>query len=116
MTSAPAGGSGQGIVETFPSDVILVPESSHVRSTSVSSDNGLVQVTLDAAVPTTCAETLVDYRGWFGRGGFVETSTSESADRAQVSFTRGGDVVTLTTLAGADACDVAVVAVLEVAG
>ncbi|WP_454295842.1 hypothetical protein [Salana multivorans] len=115
LASPPAANeSRDGLVDAFPSHVLLVPDGAQVRSSSVTADGAVVQATLDAAAPGTCTEALISYRGWFSRGGFAETSTSESADRAQLSFTRGSEAVSLSTVTGVDACDITIVAVLEV--
>lgn len=114
LTTAPPNQSGEGIVDAFPTDVILVPSDSEVLSSSVTSDGTRVQAALDATAASSCADLLIAYRSWFTRGDFTETTTSETADHAQLTFTRGTESATLTTTTERDGCTIALIAVLEV--
>lgn len=114
LTAPPATASEAGLVDSFPTEILMVPEGANVRSSSVSADGSRAQATLDASVPGTCADALIAYRGWFTRGGFQETETSETGDASRLAFARENDSVTLTTASGDQACTVGLFAVLEV--
>lgn len=114
LTTAPPNQSDAGIVEAFPTDVILVPSDFEVLSSSVSSDGTRVQAALDATAASSCADLLIAYRSWFTRGDFAETTTSETADHAQLTFTRGTESATLSTTTEHGGCTIALIAVLEV--
>lgn len=116
LAVAPPDASDTGLVEGFPSEVILIPDGATVQSSSVSSADGRAQAVLDASVPGGCGDVLITYRGWFGRGGFDETATSEGADRSQLAFARGPESVTLSTITADGSCTVGLLASLVVTG
>lgn len=104
-----------GLAKDFPTTVLLVPDGATVRSSSVTSDGGRTQLAIDAAVPGACGDLLVELRGWFGGGGFTETATAETAERADLTFSRDDGHVTVAAVAGQDACDLVQLGVLAAA-
>ncbi|MFT3877015.1 MAG: hypothetical protein QM708_11430 [Propioniciclava sp.] len=114
LTEAPPGGSADRLVDGFPTEVIAIPEDFTVRTSEVSTDSGRAQVTLTAGTARACAGVLVDYRGWFTRGGFTESATHERPAGARVAFDRDHDRVTVTTTPDGDGCAIALLAALEV--
>lgn len=92
----PRSGSAVGsLVAGFPS-LIPVTQGSVVSSSSISSSDGIVQVTLVARTTISAPDVLGFYSSQFGKVGIVPQSPPTVAGSIAYSFTRGNDSVTVT--------------------
>jgi hypothetical protein len=111
---APAVGTG-GLVRDFPAIVPAFP-SSTVSTSTVTASGSIFQSTFDASTRATCAKVEEFYQLRLAKAGLAATPLDSTASTDSVSFTRGGDSVTLTlTPASGGSCSYSIFAVLTTA-
>ncbi|WP_245859097.1 hypothetical protein [Luteimicrobium subarcticum] len=95
--SAPRSGASKGrLLDDFPRDVVKVASYSRITTSSVSSQDDHVQVTVEAATSQGLPFVLNDYRQWFLGGGFTEVAVQGRPGATTAAFRRGDETVSVT--------------------